>query len=54
VVRVDVRDTQARPARAFFPSRTLHGVLSFAGTPKREEPPRVSIAFNTGETNARR
>ena len=44
-----------KPGRlVLFPSRTLHGVLSFAGTPKREEPPRVSIAFNTGETNARR
>ena len=43
-----------KPGRlVLFPSRTLHGVLSFAGTPKREEPPRVSIAFNTGETNAR-
>ena len=44
-----------KPGRlVLFPSRTLHGVLPFAGTPKREEPPRVSVAFNTGETNARR
>ena len=44
-----------KPGRlVLFPSRTLHGVLSFAGTPKREEPPRVSVAFNTGETIARR
>lgn len=40
-----------KPGRlVLFPSRTLHGVLSFAGTPGREEPPRVSVAFNTGET----
>ena len=40
-----------KPGRlVLFPSRTLHGVLSFAGTPGGEEPPRVSVAFNTGET----
>ena len=42
-----------KPGRlVLFPSRVLHGVLSFAErkTPKREEPPRVSVAFNTGET----
>ena len=42
-----------KPGRlVLFPSRTLHGVLSFAGkkTPEGEEPPRVSVAFNTGET----
>ena len=41
-----------KPGRlVLFPSRVLHGVLSFASrTPKQEELPRVSIAFNTGET----